>query len=272
MKTNSFLLALPAIVGLAAASTISQAQDLPQPPRHVVALQTGVTQLTVHDRNASPLAYRGRLAQVGLSYQFRTERSEWFLGASAATGSFYAKDYPERFVYFGETAASLRDNLVAGQLQLHYLRRLSMFAGGEVLLGTGLQQSLYYPESEPHAGMISTTTLPLIAKLRYALSGKTTLEAQAQYAVAGLVTRLPWDNSLSRPEETSQFKAFYRNNTQLEGGHRLQQASVRLAINRQLGKRWQAGIGYDFGLLRHPDPQPLTRMSHGLNANLHFSL
>jgi len=271
MKANYLLPTLAGLL-LTGAGIQTRAQDAPSVPRHVVALQTGIVQHLVRDQNASPLIYRGHLAQLRLSYQLRTARGQWFIGLSAARGDFYSRDYPERVVYYGTSAVSLRDQLLTGELHVHHLRRLTSFAGGEVLLGAGLQQSLYYPQSEPFAGMASISSVPLLGQLRYALGPKTTLEAQVQYALAGLITRLPYDNSLSRPEETSQLKAFYRNNTRFEGGHRLQQAGLRLTAAFQLGRRWQAGGGYAFGLLRHPDPKPMTRITHSVHAQLHFAL
>lgn len=259
------------ILGLLAASGATSAQGVAPTSRHTLTLHTGVVQHTVHDHNASPLAYRGQLAQVGVSYQHRTFQSEWFVGARAAHGAFFAKAYPNRMVYFGDTPVPVRDNLTTASGQLHYLRRLMVFEAGEILVGGGLQQLLHYPQSEPHAGMTSITSVPVVAKMRYALGPKTVLEAQGQYAVAGLITRLPWHSSLSRPEETSQLRSFYRNNTKLEGGHRLQQATLTLAATQALGSQWQAGLGYELSLLRHPDPRPLTTLSHNLNLGLQLA-
>ena len=259
------------VLSLLAAPVAAGAQGLAPTSRHTLTLYTGAVQHTVHDHNASPLAYRGQLAQAEVVYQYRTFQSEWFVGARAAHGSFYAKAYPDRMVYFGDTPVPLRNNLTTASGQLHYLRRVVTFEAGEILVGGGLQQLLHYPQSEPYAGMTSITSVPVVAKVRSSLGTKTVLEAQAQYAVAGLITRLPWHSSLSRPEETSQLKAFYRNNTQLEGGHRLQQAALSLTALRNLGTHWQASLGYEFSLLRHPDPQPLTTVSHIANLRLHFA-
>ncbi|MDF7813774.1 hypothetical protein [Hymenobacter sp. YC55] len=261
------LVALSSLVAPGAAG----AQGLAPTSHHTLTLHTGAVLHTVHDRNASPLAYQGQLAQVGVSYQHRTFQSEWFVGARAAHGAFYAKAYPDRMVYFGDTPVPLRDNLTTASGQVHYLRRFATFEAGEVLVGGGLQQLLHYPQSEPHASMTSITSVPVVAQLRYALGSKMVLEAQGQYALAGLITRLPWHSSLSRPEETRQLKAFYRHNTQLEGGHRLQQAALTLAATHAFGTHWQAGLGYDFNLLRHPDPRPLTTLSHSLNLALRLT-
>ncbi|OUJ70438.1 hypothetical protein [Hymenobacter crusticola] len=258
-------------MSLLLAPSTSFAQGLPPLKRHELTLRTGATQFTVHDQNASPLTYRGQLLQLGLSYQHHAERSEWFVGGHAAYGSFFAKAYPERMVYFGDTPVPLHDNLALVHMQVHYLRHLWAMKRGEVLLGGGLQQVLYYPQSEPYAGMTSITSLPLVAKVRYRVGAKTVLTAQGQYAVAGLITRLPWHNSLSQPQETSQLTAFYRNNTQVEGGHRLQQATLSLTACRTLGTHWQTSLGYELGLLHYPDPQPLTTNTHGLNLHLQFA-
>jgi hypothetical protein len=258
-------------LSLLAAPVAVVAQGIPSTSRHTLTLHTGAVQHTVHDQNASPLAYRGQLAQVGVAYQHRTFQSEWFVGARAAHGAFYAKAYPDRMVYFGDTPVPLRDKLTTASGQVHYLRRLVAFEAGEFLVGGGLQQLLHYPQSEPHAGMTSITSVPMVAKVRYALGPKTVLEAQGQYALAGLVTRLPWHSSLSRPEETSQLKAFYLNNTKLEGGHRLQQAALTLTAAQALGTHWRIGFGYEFNLLRHPDPRPLTTRSHNLNLGLQLA-
>jgi hypothetical protein len=270
MKTDFFGRGLLAL-SLAAAPAALRAQEVPLPPRHTFALQAGAALIGTRDQNASPLAYRGQLAQLGLAYQHRTARAEWFAGAQAAHGSFYAKDYPDRMVYFGDTPVPLRTNLAAVRVQVHYLRRVAKFAGGEVLLGGGLQQTLHYPQSEPYVGMTSVTSLPLVAKVRYGLGAKAVVEAQGQYAVAGLITRLPWHNSLSRPEETSQLRAFYRNNTRFDSGYRLRQAALGLTAVRTLSPRWQASLGYDFALLRHQEPRPLTTTSHHLNLGVQLT-
>lgn len=265
MKKVTLLLLAAGWIGV---FTPVQSQSIPPAPRHTVAVHLGLNLIQLNDQNASPLTYLGRPFKGSLSYQRNAPKARWQAGMEVSYGPFDAKAYPGRTIHYSEeVAVPLAGNLAIGHAFVNYLQRIHSSARSTVLLGTGLQYTLHYPFEAPFAGLSAIASLPLILRAEHRFSPRIRLESQLQYALLGAVTRMPWHNTLSLPEVGSQFNAFYRNNTRLEAGLRLQQLAWQVDLRHSLGRHLNVGLRYQLATTHYPAPRPLAILSNSVQVS-----
>lgn len=165
----------------------------------------------------------------------------------------------------------MEGSLVMGKVFVNYLFCIRSSANSTIVLGTGLHHTIEYPLEAPFAGLSIITSLPLVVKGTYWISPKSRFAGQAGYALLGLVTRLPWHNTLSLPEVGSQLEALYQNNTHLEAGHRLKQLTASLEFQHRLGRHLNLGLAYQLNWLAYPDPRPMSVWVNTLQFTTAFS-
>ncbi len=245
------------------------AQVLPVPPagRNAVSIVIGLNHSSIQDQNASPLIYVGRLPEVSIHYTRILSKGELRIGLKARYGSFDAKAYPNRAINRGEWMMPLAGKLIYGNFSLNYLRNLHTSTNGAIRLGIGIAQLLQYPTEAPNAGLISVTGLPALLEVQHRLGARNSFTSQLQYNLAGIVTRLPWHATISLPGVEGEVKALYKNNTRLEGGHRIQHVTWQTKWQHNLSKHFAFGLAYQLERLRYPAPRPLSSWANSLSAS-----
>lgn len=234
-----------------------------------LSLRLGLQQHLVADQQASPLRYQGQLPSVGLDFTRKYSQHLLHLEAKVASGAFDARAYAGRTVDYGEIEAPLQGTLTRGTLTLRYLRQVQKNHTLRTHLGLGLQQRIDYPGAEPYVGLVALSSIPVVARIEKNWAKKHYLQAQASYALGGVFTRLPWwHTSLALPEEHSQFKAFYRNNTQWAWGTQLTALEMSLGYQYQIGAQWRMGAQYGLSFLQYQEPQQLQIFNQNLNVQL----
>ncbi|MDX2067718.1 MAG: hypothetical protein SFV55_04785 [Haliscomenobacter sp.] len=226
--------------------------------KNQVSLYLGLQQHLVADRQASPLHYQGILPAIGLDFSHKQKRGLFQIEATVAGGAFDASAYSGRTVDYGEVEVHLEGKILRGGIAFRYLRRVQKSHSLRTYLGLGLQQRIDYPGAEPYVGLIALSSIPLVARIEKNGPRNQLLYAQLGYALGGVFTRLPWwHTSIALPGESSQFNAFYRNNTQWVWGTQLAALDFRMGYQHQLGLRWRVGAQYDMSFLQHSKPQQL---------------
>lgn len=238
--------------------------------RNTLQLGIGLNHLLVQDQNASPLTYTGKLPQVAIQYKHLFSKGELQLDFRASYGSYYPRAYPNRAINYGEFIIPIESKLAAAAFSLNYLRQVYNYQKGALLVGTGVKQLVQYPTEAPHAGLIAVSAVPILFQVSHQVNAKNRFDSQIQYSLVGLVTRLPWHGSLSLPEVTSNFKALYQNNTQLETARRLNQFTWRNHFQHHLNKHLQVGLTYELERLHHAAIRPLGGWSNSVSLTSAF--
>lgn len=234
--------------------------------KNQISLHLGLQQYLVADQQASPLRYQGQLPSVTLGFSHQQKQGLFQIEATLATGVFDARAYSGRTVDYGEVEAPLEGRITRGGLALRYFYPLQKSQSWRTYLGLGLQQRIDYPGAEPYVGLIALSSIPLAARMEKNLGKKHSLQAQANYVLGGVFTRLPWwHTSLALPGEQSQFRAFYRNNTQWVWGTQLTALDLSLGYQYQLGSQLRMGAQYGLSFLQHSQPQQLQIFNQSLH-------
>ena len=233
--------------------------------KNQVSLYLGLQHHLVVDRQASPLRYQGILPAIGLDFSRKQKRGLFQVEATVASGAFDSRAYSGRTVDYGEVEVPLAGNITRGGIAIRYLQEVQKGQFLHTYLGLGLQQRIDYPGAEPYVGLIALSSIPLVARIEKRWTGDQRLYAQASYALGGVFTRLPWwHTSIALPGESSQFNAFYRNNTQWVLGTQLAALDLSMGYQHQLGLRWRVGAQYGMSFLQHSRPQQLQIFNQNL--------
>lgn len=237
--------------------------------KNQISLHLGLQQHLVADQQASPLHYQGLLPCLALDFSRQQKQGLFQIEATVATGAFDARAYSGRTVDYGEVKAPLEGQITRGEIALRYLHQLQKSQPWRTYLGLGLQQRIDYPGAEPYVGLIALSSIPLSARIEKNWNKKHVLQGQASYALGGLFTRLPWwHTSLALPDEYSQLKAFYRNNTRWAWGTQLTALDMSLGYQYQLGSQLRMGAQYELSFLQHSRPQQLQIFNQSIQLQL----
>ncbi|QNF32739.1 hypothetical protein HUW51_08345 [Adhaeribacter swui] len=271
-----YITAFAALVWLCC-SVKTQAQDL-----KLSKLTLAYKRSSFHflDKQASPNIYQANLNGVSIGYEHAGIKSRSFVNVQAQTGTALPKGLGARTYTFtstnfsGETTSSQfvhAPTLYLGQLEAGYLRKLRTGGTKEMFAGIVLQEWLGYSDN---IGMWSTwansfATLNAAVQYEKKLNAKQQIQFKGAMPVVALVSRLPYSNVISDPEH-SNFRAFFKEGTNLAFIHEFQKISLGAAYQYRLGRHWQTGVAYDFQWLHAQNPQAITAYSHAAHLQCNY--
>lgn len=251
------------------------------PDGHSLQLEAGYKSLLVADQNVTTLLYQGKLPAFSFAYHGRKHRSIWWVSLDAAIGGYRAKYHPGRSISFveedthGETdtiTVPMDGNMKMARLGLGYLQQL----GKETLkvrpaLGVSLNEDIWYPQGFVTPGQMSLTTLSLEFRLEYTPAEKHEISGGLSLPVVGVITRMPYHNTVSLPGE-SKMGGFFRQGTDFRMLNSFQQVEGSLGYHYRLRERLGIGTSYGMTWTHITKPLPLYALQHTLLLNLTFHL
>jgi hypothetical protein len=275
MKTNYLLLRFAvALVGLPTASRAQQ--TLAEPPvgsRLTVGPVLG--NVKVKDLQASPLMYVANSKGVQLAYDYRAARSLFRVEMQASTSTFIAPALgPRQFTFTdekisGETTSGtmvLAPSLYQGNIDVRYVRRVNTANPTNKwrsYAGLSLHNWLGYAD-----GVAMTTWATNAATLNAALTGEWNvrpghlLTLSGAVPLMGALTRLPYSNVLSYPDNHSYFDLFFSKGTRLATWDQLQRVQLQAGYQASLSPRLDLGVQYRFEWFHYRQPRSITTLSN----------
>jgi hypothetical protein len=275
MKTTHLALLL-ALAGAPAAALAQQAATTSEPAAGSrLSLGPALGNLKVKDLQASPLMYVANPKGLHLSYEHRSAATRFRAELQATTGRYLAPAVgPREFTFTdeqlnGETTRGtllLVPTLYQGQLDVSYLRRVNTANPANKwrsYAGLTLHNWLGYAD-----GVAMTTWALNAATLNAAAGGEWSLRPghlltlRGAVPLAGVMSRLPYSNVLSYPDDHSYFNLFFRKGTRLATWNQLQRLQLGAGYELALTPRLGLAAAYELEWFHYSQPRSITAFAN----------
>lgn len=261
-----------AIVAAGCCAAASVARAAPRPwVDHRVRLGLGYADLTLLDRGATNLPYKGTLFDGDLSYQADRPWMRWYLELGSSAGPYGALGFRDRAVTFASetvtgdverTTVPMRGLLVAPRVRAGIQYRwnvvhglLSVFAGAE------LAWDVRYPQGFATPGLMQVLSLQPTATVRVNAAPRHAVELGTRLAVAEWVTRMPWHQSVSLPGKSAA-AGWIRQGSRFASLGSLQAITVEGGYVFRFRPRWSFDARYVMGWLHDATVRGLQSVEH----------
>lgn len=243
-----------------------------------IGLALGIGSVAYLDKNSSPLIYQSRPKNVRLFYNLESKNFLFSIDLDAKIGSTAPKYHKDRTLYFQEedykgnadnkkfpAGGSFR----AGRISVGAYYKISSTQEStfKVAVGGRIMNELFYPEGWTSGGIFNALSLSPEAWIQHRIDGHHSFTASVRLPLVTRLTRLPYDNTVSAPNQ-NQLHGFFRNSSWV-GPYRFLAPAVSLGYNYQINQRWGAGINYDFNWYSIQKSQSMKALSQSLLANFY---
>lgn len=251
------------------------------PSSNVFGVTLGWRQLTLRDEAASAVTYRGNLPTFGLNWTNNASNALWEANLQGSYGKFFPKDFPNREVIFLDrkldgsidtvrVQANGTNLMIKGDFGFYKKQSLNRDDDSFWAYGARVSEELYYPQGFVTPGLNNVVSLSpqVLAGIGRANKGMFTLGIVVP--IASLVTRLPYNQTVSQPEGPSATKSFFKYNTEFRSLNKHQEIKFRLGYQYRLSDHLVGGLHYEFSGLRDTEPRSLLIRSNTFAATLGF--
>lgn len=241
----------------------------------------GFRQLTLRDEAASAVTYRGNLPTFGLNWTNNTSNLLWEANLQSSYGKFFPKNFPDREIIFLDrnldgSIDTVRVQANGTQLMLSgnfgFYKKQSLNRGDDSFwaYGARISEDLNYPQGFVSPGLNNVVSLSpqVLAGIGNPEKGMFTVGIVVP--IASLVTRLPYNQTISQPDGPSAAKSFLKYNTEFRSLNKHREMKLRLGYQHRLSNRLIGGLHYEFSWMKDTDPRPLLVRTNALAATLGF--
>ncbi len=229
------------------------------------------------DNNASPLKYKSNQTELGFHFDYFTGRSVFTLGIIGSLGTLYPDDFRERKVYFIEQEYGGKTKTVSVQAN-GSLIGLKLVAGYHYI--TGLPGSKNYPEpgvviSESafnptgftRPGLMNLFSLEPSFIYIHDFSGFTGIQLFGDFPLLSLVTRLPYNNTISLPGKNV-ISGFFLTGTKFSSLRNVQGIDTGMNIRFKMGNSVMSTLNYKYDWIYVKNPRSLNMSINSVSGNL----
>jgi hypothetical protein len=272
-----FLFTIVLAVGFAASG-----QDYSERPwmalENRVGVAIGIGSVTYLDRNATSLIYQSKPKNARLFYHLETNHFLFAMNLDMRIGSNGPKYHKARTFYFREEnyKGKFEDKkfpaggtFLAGRVSLGAYYKISSTQEStfKVAVGGTIMNELFYPQGWTTAGLFNALSLSPEAFVQHRIDGHHSFQASFRIPILTNLTRLPYDNTVSKPDK-SIMKGFLDNAKWVGPGKYLAPA-MSISYNNQLNSHWGAGLTYELGWYSIQQPQSMKATTQSLLANFY---
>jgi hypothetical protein len=261
---------------------LSHAQDYENRPwmplENRIGLALGIGSFTYLDKNSSPLVYQSKPKNLRLFYNLESNTFLFSVDLDVRLGSNAPKYHKDRTLYFQEEDYKGKKedkkfpaggSFMAGKISLgaYYKIPSTQESTFKVAVGGRIMNELFYPQGWNSAGMFNALSISPEGLMQHRVNEYHQFTASVRIPVAALLTRLPYDNTVSAPDK-KQAKGFF-NNSSWEGPTKFIAPALTMGYNYQINTHWGAGLNYELGWYNIQTPQQMKALSQSILANFH---
>jgi hypothetical protein len=241
-----------------------------------VGLALGLGSVRYLDKNSSPLIYQSRPKQLRLFYNLETNDFLFAFNVDLKTGGNAPKYHRDRTVFFHEEdykgktedkkfpagGSFLGARVSLGAFYKIHSTQNSTF---KVAVGGSISNEMFYPQGWTSGGIFNALSLNPEAWVQHRVDEHHSFTATVRLPVVTYLSRLPYDNTVSRPGQG--MASSFLNNGKWVGPGKYLAPAFTLGYNYQFDTHWGAGLSYDYGWYHTPIPQTLKATSSSVLAN-----
>ncbi len=243
-----------------------------------IGLAVGIGSITYLDKNSSPLIYQSRPKNVRLFYNLENKNFLFSIDLDAKIGSTAPKYHKDRTLYFQEEDYKGKtDNkkfpaggsFRAGRISVGAYYKISSTQEStfKVAVGGRIMNELFYPEGWTSGGIFNALSFSPEAWIQHRIDEHHSFITNVRIPIAARITRLPYDNTVSAPNQ-NQLNGFFRNSNWV-GPSRFLAPAISLGYNYQINTRWGAGLNYELNWYSIQKSQSMKALSQSLLANFY---
>lgn len=263
-------------------SGTAHAQDYEKRPwmplENRVGLALGIGSVTYLDKNTSPLIYRSNPKNIRLFYALETNDFLFSLDIDFKIGGTVPKYHTDRTLYFEEEDYTGKSEVkkfpaggtfMAGRLSLGAFYKISSTQEStfKVAVGGRIANELFYPQGWTTAGLLNALSFSPEAVMQHRVNEYHSFTASVRIPAVALLTRPPYDNTVSAPDKTL-VSGFFQN-SEWTSVKKFQAPVIGLGYNYQINQRWGAGLNYEFGWYNISTPQQFRAVNQIVLANVY---
>ncbi|MFN7116309.1 MAG: hypothetical protein ACK4TA_05880 [Saprospiraceae bacterium] len=241
----------------------------------------GYRQLTLRDQASSALTYRGNLPTLGLNWTRHTSQQIWEANLQGSYGKFFPQSAPSRMVIFLErnldgsidtvrVQATGSHLMLKGDVGFYHKQDFNHHSDAFWAVGARVSEELYYPQGFVSPGLTNVAAVSPQVLAGVGNFDKGLFTIGIVVPIAAVVTRLPYHQTVSKPEGPSATRSFFKYHTAVRTLNKHQEVKFRLGYQYQLGNHLSGGFFYEYAWLRDSDPRPLLMRTSTFAATLGF--
>jgi hypothetical protein len=277
MKRIFVLLLFMLVVG-----TATQAQH------NKFQLGIGYQRTWMVDKQASPLKYQTSEKTFSLGYINKSAKAIFNLELNGALGDFFPTGYRNRKFYnpgYNDEGTPKKDSghlvgtLYNARFNIGYLRKINSgftTIGHSKLesqryAGASLSNQLFYTDNIVRTGWLNSTSLDAVYQHFGLLDQKHSFTIKITLPLFARNTRLPYHNTISSPDESSNLKTFFKQGSRFTSILNFQNIRVNAGYEYALNKRVGLGIHYFGQWLRYQYEKPVTLFQNNISVIASFN-
>lgn len=248
------------------------------PLKNRIGLALGIGSITYLDKNSSPLVYQSRPKNLRLFYNLESNTFLFSVDLDVKMGSNGPKYHKDRTLFFQEEdyKGNKEDkkfpaggSFMAGRISLGAYYKISSTQEStfKVAVGGRIMNEMFYPQGWSTGGMFNALSFSPEALTQHRVNEHHQFTASIRIPVVAILTRLPYDNTVSAPDK-NQLHGFFHNSSWVSPSKFLAPA-MTLGYNYQINTRWGAGLNYEVGWYNIQTPQQMKALSQSILANFH---
>lgn len=262
--------------------TIIRAQDYQKRPwmplENRVGLALGIGSVTYLDKNTSPLVYQSRPKNLRLFYNLESNRFLFSVDVDLKLGSTSPKYHSGRTLFFRELDYKGKDeekkfpaggSFLAGKISLGAFYKIASTQEStfKVAVGGRVMNELFYPQGWTTAGLFNALSFSPEAWTQHRIDDRHSLTALVRLPLITRLTRLPYDNTVSAPNQNL-VGGFFKH-SQWVGLSKFLSPAFGLGYNYQINQKWGAGLNYEWSWYNIRTPQTMKAVNQSLLASFH---
>lgn len=262
--------------GIAVAQSNEKQPWMPLESR--IGLALGIGSATYLDKNTSPLIYKSAPKNVRLFYNLESKHFLFSVDLDLKVGGTVAKYQRDRTLYFqeqdykGKTEDKkfpVGGSFLAGRIGVGMFYKIpsTQQSTFRVAVGGRIMNELWYPQGWTTGGIFNSLSLNPEAWVQHRIDEHHSFAATLRTPLLARLTRLPYDNTVSAPGESTT-SGFFRHSRWVSGAKFLA-PTASLSYNYQINSRWGAGVTYEWGWYRITTPQTFKATSQSLLASVY---
>jgi hypothetical protein len=270
------------VASLLITGIVTHAQDYKKRPwmplENRIGIAMGIGSVRYIDENSSPLVYQSRPKTLRLFYNLESNRFLFSVDLDVRMGSNRPKYHKYRTMYFHEEdyKGKIEDkrfpaggSFLAGRISVGAFYKISSSQQStfKIAVGARLMNELFYPQGWTPGGLFNALSISPEAWTQHRLDEYHSFTASVRLPVVTRLTRLPYDNTVSRPGENI-VGGFFKNSHWV-GAKKFFVPAIVLGYNYQINQRWGTGLNYEFNWYNIKQHQSLKVISQTLLANFH---
>jgi hypothetical protein len=260
-------------------SGFGQEDDRPWMSReNRIGISIGIGTHTFLDENSSPLIYQSKPKNVRLFYQLESNDLLVTFDIDLKVGGVIPKHHENRMLVFEEEnykGEKETKKFPAGgsflgatvSLGAFYKIKSTQESTFKVATGLSVTNEMFYPQGWTSSGLMNALSIAPKALVQHRINDHNKVTTSLRLPLLARVTRLPYHNSVSYPNE-GQLSGFFKNSS-WTGIQKFIAPEISIGYEYLLSNRWGTGVTYNVNWYHVTTESKFTALSQFVRANVY---